>query len=94
MASPAEADLKALHEQLRQLRSDFAALATTLKDLAQHGIGEASQRAAAPGERAWDEVGRHAETISREIGEKPIASAFAAFGVGLILGVLFSGRRA
>jgi ElaB/YqjD/DUF883 family membrane-anchored ribosome-binding protein len=48
---------------------------------------------AAPGERAWNDVKHHAGTVSREIEEKPIASAFVAFGVGLMLGMLFGGRH-
>jgi len=93
MANATEADVKALQEQLQQLRTDFAALSETLKELARHGIDEAAQRATAPGAKAWTEVKRHAETVSQEIQEKPLASAFAAFGVGVVLGVLFSGRR-
>ena len=93
MASASETDVKALQEQLQQLRSDFAALSGTLTDLARHGIGAAAQRVAAPGERAWNDVKHHAGTVSREIEEKPIASAFVAFGVGLMLGMLFGGRH-
>jgi len=93
MASATEADIQALQEQLQQLRSDFAALSATLKDLARHGLDEAAQRASAPGERAWAEVKRQADAVTQEIEEKPIASALTAFGIGLVLGVLVNGRR-
>ena len=93
MASETDADIKALQEQLTQLRADFAAISGTLKDLTRHGISEAAQRAAVPGEKAWAEVRRHAETVGHEIEEKPIASALTAFGIGLILGVIVNSRR-
>jgi ElaB/YqjD/DUF883 family membrane-anchored ribosome-binding protein len=93
MASATETDIQALQEQLQQLRSDFAALSATLKDLARHGLGEAAQRASAPGERAWAEVKRQADAVTQEIEEKPIASALTAFGIGLVLGVLVNSRR-
>jgi ElaB/YqjD/DUF883 family membrane-anchored ribosome-binding protein len=85
MASGTEAEVTALQEQLQQLRTDFAALSETLKELARHGISEAAQRATAPGEKAWVEG---AEALSQEIEEKPIASALVALGVGFVLGVL------
>jgi ElaB/YqjD/DUF883 family membrane-anchored ribosome-binding protein len=93
MASATEGDVHALQEQLQQLRTDFAAISGTLKDLARHGFNEAAQRATVPGERAWSEMRRHAATVSREIEEKPIASALTAFGVGLLLGLIVNSRR-
>jgi ElaB/YqjD/DUF883 family membrane-anchored ribosome-binding protein len=93
MASATEADVKALHEQLEQLRTDFAGLSGTLKDLARHGIGDAAQRVSVPAEKVWDDVKRRAEAVTHEIEEKPLASAVTAFGIGLVLGILFSGRR-
>jgi ElaB/YqjD/DUF883 family membrane-anchored ribosome-binding protein len=93
MASATEGDVKVLQEQLEQLRNDFAGLSSTLKDLARHGIGDAAQRVAVPAEKAWDDVKRRATAVTHEIEEKPLASAFTAFGIGLVLGILFSGRR-
>jgi len=93
MASAAGADVKVLQDQLQQLRTDFAALRETLKELARHGISETAQQATAPGENVWAEVKRGAETVIREIQEKPIIAAFTALGVGFVLGALFSGRR-
>ena len=93
MASATEADIEALREQLKQLRSDFAGLNTTIQNLARHGMGEAAERAAAPAEKAWAEIKDRADAVSREIQEKPVASALTAFGAGLILGLLFGGRR-
>jgi ElaB/YqjD/DUF883 family membrane-anchored ribosome-binding protein len=89
MANATEADVAGLQEQLQQLRADFAALSETLKELARYGISEATQRATAPGEKVCAEVKHHAETLSQEIEEKPIASAFVALGIGFVLGVLF-----
>jgi ElaB/YqjD/DUF883 family membrane-anchored ribosome-binding protein len=94
MASVTEADTAALHEQMKQLRTDFIALTDTLQNLTRHGLGEAVERATAPGERAWGEIKSRMDAVSLEIRDKPITSALTAFGVGLVLGMVFGGRRA
>ncbi len=92
-SSTAEADLESLQAELKQLRTDFAKLNETMRDLVRHGSAEAVSRARESGEKLWGEAKRHASTVTGEIEEKPITAAITAFGLGVVLGMLFSSRR-
>ena len=87
------ADIQALQTDIKQLRTDFAGLGETVRDLVRHGGEEAKAKALESGDKVWKEAKHHAQTIGHEIEERPVTSALAAFGVGMILGILFSGRR-
>jgi ElaB/YqjD/DUF883 family membrane-anchored ribosome-binding protein len=63
-----------------------------LESAARNAGNEAAQAARATGERAWSEVRRGADELTSRIEARPVTSAATAFGVGIILGLLF-GRR-
>jgi len=52
-----------------------------------------SNRAQAQTEKVWTEVKRQADSVSREIEERPIAAVLTAFGAGLFLGRLLTALR-
>lgn len=93
MTNGTSADIQALQTEIKQLRADFAGLGETVRDLVRHGGEEAKAKARESGDKVWQEAKHHAQNISSEIEERPVTSALAAFGVGMILGILFSGRR-
>ena len=93
MADQTTADIAVLQTEIKQLRTDIAKIAGTMRDLASHGVAEAEDRVAASADKAWTEAKRHAQNVSREIEEKPIASALAAFATGVVFGLFLSGRR-
>ena len=93
MADQTTADIAALQTEIKQLRTDFAKIAGTMRELASHGVAEAEEKVAASADRVWTEAKRHAQNVGREIEERPIASALTAFATGVILGLLMSGRR-
>jgi ElaB/YqjD/DUF883 family membrane-anchored ribosome-binding protein len=89
MADQNNADIAALQTDIKQLRTDFAKVAGTMRDLAGNSVAGAEASA----DKVWTEAKRHAQNVSREIEERPIASALTAFATGIILGLLLSGRR-
>ena len=97
MADKANPEIAALQAEIHQLRSDFAKLTDTMGEIATHGVagngfaGSGQTQAAA--ETVWSEVQRQAGSLGREIEERPIAAALTAFGAGLFLGRLLTGRR-
>ena len=93
MADQTTVDIAELQSEIKQLRSDFAKIAGTMRDLASQGVAEAEEKVAASADMLWTEAKRHVHNVGREIEEKPIASAFVAFGTGIILGLFLSGRR-
>lgn len=93
MADQSNADIAALQTEIKQLRTDFAKIAGTMRDLASHGVAGAEEKVVASADVVWSEAKRHAQNVGREIEERPIASALTAFATGIILGLLLSGRR-
>ncbi|HEY2446610.1 MAG TPA: hypothetical protein VGI20_12820 [Rhizomicrobium sp.] len=91
--SATESDVQALSDELKQLRTEFAKLGQLLESAARNAGNEAAQAARATGERAWSEVKRSADDLTQRIEERPVSAAAIAFGIGVVLGLLFGGRR-
>ncbi len=88
-----ETDVKALSDELKQLRAEFARLGQLLESTARNAGSEAAQAARATGEKAWNEVKRNADELTQRIEAKPVSAAAWAFGIGVVLGLLFGGRH-
>ncbi|MBV9331177.1 MAG: hypothetical protein JOZ55_06460 [Alphaproteobacteria bacterium] len=90
---PIEADVIALADEVKQLRSQLDKIVGLLGQTARHGGDEAYRQAREAGERVWNEARSTADEVVQRIEAKPVQSAMAAFGVGLLIGLLFGGRR-
>jgi ElaB/YqjD/DUF883 family membrane-anchored ribosome-binding protein len=88
-----EADVQALAEEVKQLRAQLEKIVGLAGQAARHGGDEAMRQAREAGERAWSEARSTADDVIHRIEAKPVQSAMAAFGVGLLLGLIFGGRR-
>ena len=93
MADSTAEDLKTLRAELANLRADLGRISETLKDVVKHAREEAVGKASEAAEKLQDEIGRRAERLSNEIEQKPLTAVFTAFGLGMLLGMLFGGRR-
>lgn len=90
MATQTDADIEKLRAEMQTLRSDISKISETLKTIAG-GYGEAAYARAR--QSAEDVQKRAKETLdsaAREIEERPFTATLSAFGIGLILGMLFS----
>ncbi len=94
MSNGTEADLKMLRGEMAELREDIAKIGATMQDMVRHGGAEAMQKAQRSAEQAQERVKRTAQSVVDEIEERPVTTALAAFSAGMVLGMLFSGRRA
>lgn len=81
MTDRTEADLAMLRTDVAQLRKDLAKITDTLQGLARHGA-----------EQVGDKAKSAVKSVASEIEERPLAAALTAFGVGAIIGMLFSRR--
>jgi ElaB/YqjD/DUF883 family membrane-anchored ribosome-binding protein len=88
-----ETDVEALAEEVKRLRADFSKIADLLRQTAEHAGEEAATRARVAGEKAWTDAKSTADELVQRIEGKPVQSTAIAFGVGLVLGLLFAGRR-
>jgi ElaB/YqjD/DUF883 family membrane-anchored ribosome-binding protein len=91
--SATESDVQALSDELKQLRAEFTKLGQLLESAARNAGSEAAQAARATGERAWSEVKKGADDLTQRIEARPVTSAATAFGIGVVLGLLFAARR-
>jgi len=92
MNKTVEADVEALAEEVKQLRAAIDKIVGLLGQTARDGSDEAIRMARERGERAWADARTTADDLVHRIEEKPVASAAAAFGLGLLFGMLFLRR--
>jgi ElaB/YqjD/DUF883 family membrane-anchored ribosome-binding protein len=96
-------DVDALREDLTKLRRDLGELIGSVKEVTKQGAGVARDRARAELEQRLDQLGdayqsarkrgiETAEGIQQVIEERPLTSLALAFGAGLVLGKLLSGK--
>jgi len=90
--SDTERNVDALAGEFKQLRSEFARIASLLEQTARSAGAEAASRARAAGDYVWSETQTTADHVAERIKEQPLASAGVAFGIGVLLGLIF-GRR-
>ena len=93
MNTATSADFEALFDELKQLRADLAKVAKVTESLVKHAGGEATDFATEAGEQAWKKAKGSFEDVTKQIEERPLGSAAIALGVGVLLGLIVSGRR-
>ena len=88
MATNVEKDVEDLRNEFAELKSDVSKLTETLKklygDTAEEGRARARRAAERSRERARETYGAFEE----EIGERPLTTIAAAFGIGFVIGKL------
>lgn len=87
-----DAEYETLRKELDQLRSDIGSLSRTLKDIATDQGSAAYEKVKQSAQRAQTQATEAIGAVSSEIGERPFTSIFTAFGIGLVIGMLFSRR--
>jgi ElaB/YqjD/DUF883 family membrane-anchored ribosome-binding protein len=86
MAMGIAADLEALTKELGRLRADLDRIAGATETLVRHAGDEAMDA----GREGFDNA---RENIERRIEERPLSAAVIALGAGIVLGLIFAGRR-
>jgi ElaB/YqjD/DUF883 family membrane-anchored ribosome-binding protein len=92
-SSDVDTDIKHLRAELVQLRKDLGQLTDTLEKTARDGAVEAKERVRHTVDHLRSDADGYAQRLTREIEENPITGVMAAFGVGLVFGLLVSPRR-
>jgi hypothetical protein len=92
MSDGTDANVQALQAELKVLRADFARIAELLKDTARQGSADAAERIRETAERGWSEAQKTAQSLIKEMEDRPVGSALAIFGVGVLLGMLIARR--
>jgi ElaB/YqjD/DUF883 family membrane-anchored ribosome-binding protein len=93
MSTATENDVTALAAEMKQLRNDFKKIAEILQATVRDAGNDAMQQARARGEEAWTQARAKTDDIVQLIENRPVASTAAAFGIGMLLGMLMHGRK-
>jgi ElaB/YqjD/DUF883 family membrane-anchored ribosome-binding protein len=90
----ANEDVSKLTEEMSGLRADFTRLAETLADLVRQRGQEAASKFQGSAQETWSEAKQTFDGVKQKIHDEPVTATVAAFGIGLLLGILlFGGRR-
>jgi len=89
----ANEDVKKLSDDMTELKADFARIAETLADVVRQRGQDAAAKFQGSAEETWADAKQHFEGVKKKIHDEPVTATFAAFGIGLILGILLFGRR-
>jgi ElaB/YqjD/DUF883 family membrane-anchored ribosome-binding protein len=92
MATDKDADIGDLQAEMAQLRADLAKLADTLKSVVSDEAAARYEKVREAAREAQARASKAADAVGQEIAERPFAAVAAAFGAGLVLGMLFSRR--
>lgn len=88
----ANEEVKKLSDDVGELKAGFSRIAETLADLVRQRGQEAKARLETTAEDTWAEAKQQFEGVKQKIHEDPVTAVVAAFGIGLLVGLLF-GRR-
>ena len=89
----ANEDVKKLSDDMTELKADFARIAETLADVVRQRGQDAAAKFQGSAEETWADAKQHFEGVKKKIHDEPVTATLAAFGIGLILGILLFGRR-
>jgi ElaB/YqjD/DUF883 family membrane-anchored ribosome-binding protein len=90
----ANEDVKKLSEDVSDLKTDFAKIAESLAELVRQRGQDAAAKFQGTAEETWAEAKQHLDCVKKKIHDEPVTATVAAFGIGLLLGILlFGGRR-
>ena len=89
-----QSEIESLRAEIRQLQVNLAALTDSVRGVVRAGKAEAVDRVSETTDKAWTEAKSLADGLSKQIEEKPVTALVSAFSIGMLLGLLFSNRRA
>ena len=89
----ANEDTAKLSEEVNGLRADLARVAETITDFVRTRGQDAAAKLQGTAEETWSEAKQKLDCVGKKIHEEPVTAAAVAFGIGLIIGLIFSGRR-
>ena len=88
-----DASIDTLVEEMKQLRTDISRISEAMVGVARRQTNEAAARVRDVAEDGWGEAKGAAADVARKIEEQPLKASAIAFGIGMVLGMLLTGRR-
>lgn len=87
-----ETEIDQLRSDMQKLRGDIEALGSTIGRIANAGVREVHENICGAKKGFGMDIRDRAEHFTQSLEQNPVSTALAAFGVGMLLGRLCSGR--
>jgi ElaB/YqjD/DUF883 family membrane-anchored ribosome-binding protein len=81
---------RTMRDEMDLLKSDLSRIKDDLGMMAEHITGRARTGANMARDRAQTRFNDYHDSVEQYIEEKPLTTVLAAFGIGLLLGKIFS----
>ena len=81
---------RTMRDEMDLLKSDLARIKDDLGMMAEHVTGRARAGASVARDHAQTRFNDYHDSVEQYIEEKPLTTVLAAFGIGLLLGKIFS----
>lgn len=92
MATQSDADIEKLRADIAQLRSDMGNIGDTVKTMVTNRGSAAYERVRQSGDDLQKQAKEAIDSAAHQIEQRPLTAALTAFGIGVVLGMLFSRR--
>jgi ElaB/YqjD/DUF883 family membrane-anchored ribosome-binding protein len=86
-------DLDRLVAEMKELRSELGRMSEALVGSVKRQTGDAAAKVRDAAEDTWSGAMDATAGVARSIEDQPLVATAIAFGVGMLLGMLFLGRR-
>lgn len=90
MATQTDADIEKLRAEIAQLRSDMGNIGESVKTMVTSRGSAAYARVRESTEDLQKQAKEAIDSAAHQIEQRPLTAALTAFGIGVVLGVLFS----
>jgi ElaB/YqjD/DUF883 family membrane-anchored ribosome-binding protein len=82
-----------LTDEVNSLKAEISKIADTVTDFVKTRGGRAAHQIQDAAEETWGEARQKLDMVGKKIHEEPVTATAVAFGIGLIIGLIFSSRR-
>lgn len=89
----ANEDTAKISEEVTGLKAEIAKIAESVSEFIRTRGHDAASRIQGTAEDTWNGTKQKLTTVKHKIEEEPVAATAVAFGVGLVVGLILSGRR-
>jgi ElaB/YqjD/DUF883 family membrane-anchored ribosome-binding protein len=89
----ADPSIDTVVEEMRQLRTDISRISEALVGVARRQANQAATKVRNAAEDGWTETKGAAAGVAKKIEEQPLTASAIAFGIGMVMAMLLTGRR-
>jgi ElaB/YqjD/DUF883 family membrane-anchored ribosome-binding protein len=76
-----------------EIKAEISKIADSVKEFVRTHGQDAAARIQGTAEETWTGAKQKLDCVSKKIHEEPVAATAVAFGIGLLIGLIFFGRR-